>query len=84
MQKNIRVEVKVKIEANGSKSLDVLEPLNHRLAFFLPLLRQWSKRHKDPEDTSGKAKVRMFQIIDIIRPEEILPLQKYSLTLFLF
>lgn len=36
---NIRIEVKVKVEAKRSENLDV-KTLNHCLILFLPLLRQ--------------------------------------------
>lgn len=37
---NIRIEVKVKVEAKRKEYLDVFKTLNHCLILFLPLLRQ--------------------------------------------
>lgn len=37
---NIRIQVKVKVEAKRNENLGVFKTLNHCLILFLPLLRQ--------------------------------------------
>ena len=54
---NIRIEVKVKVEAKRSENLDV-KTLNHCLILFLPLLRQLSKRYKHMEYSSRKPEIK--------------------------